>query len=59
MSKLDALKQIHDKIDAITKLTEECIEHIYKAGYNEAIDDVVKYLYESGFKFDLSELKKE
>lgn len=33
------LQDIESKIDQITKLTDEIAEQIYKAAYNEAIED--------------------
>lgn len=41
-NKEQALKMIEGCIDTIQKLSIECIEAIYKAAYNEAIEDAFK-----------------
>jgi hypothetical protein len=42
-TKEQVLKLIEGRIETMQQLSIECIELIYNAGYNEAIDDALKY----------------
>lgn len=56
--KIILLKMIEGRIDTITKLTEECIELIYKGAYNEAIEDACKLIDKNNWHAPIYELKK-
>lgn len=42
--KAEILKMIEGRIETIEKLTQECIELIYKGAYNEAIEAAAKII---------------
>lgn len=66
--KEQALKDIEGRIESIQQLSIECIEHIYLAAYNEAIEAAAKLVDkdtrsdQAGYKFgpaiEIRKLKK-
>lgn len=50
-----AFKTIEGKIEAIQNLSIECIDYIYLAAHNEAIEMVAKYLNSMGEEARISE----
>lgn len=58
--KEQVLKMIEGRIDTMQKLALESIDLIYKAAYNEAIDDAYKIVSETTeFAKEILTLKKE
>ncbi len=57
--KAEILKMIEGRIETIEKLTQECIELIYKGAYNEAIEDAKNIIDDSKLFVAISKLKKE
>lgn len=57
--KAKIFKLIEERIDTIGKLTEECVSMIYKAAYNEAIEDACKLIDENNWYAPIYKLKKE
>lgn len=57
--KAEILKMIEGRIETIEKLTQECIELIYKAAYNEAIEDAANIMDNDTDRNNVRSLKKE
>ena len=58
--KEQALKNIEGRIKTIQKLSTECIELIYNAAYNEAIEDVLRQQRVDEYcAVEIRKLKKE
>lgn len=57
--KAEILKMIEGRIETIEKLTQECIELLYKGAYNEAIEDAANIMDNDTDRNNVRSLKKE
>lgn len=59
--KEQALKMIEGRIESIQNLSIECIEFIYKAAHNEAIDQAIKiaeqYMHSDAHNLEIEDLE--